>query len=67
MEAGHAYEVGGKKNSTIEPEIKYKWVVKVAQTMAIYTRIKSKLILTVLGHVVEAQRLPETRQLQLQN
>jgi hypothetical protein len=40
MEAGHAYEVGGKKNSTIEPEMKYKLVVKVAQTMANYTERK---------------------------
>jgi hypothetical protein len=63
-EAGHACEVGGKKDSAFELKMRYKGVVKVAQTIAVYTRKKSKLF---LGHVVEAQRLPETRQLHLQN
>jgi hypothetical protein len=40
MEAGHAYKVGGIKNSTFKLEMRYKCVVKVAQTMAIYTRNK---------------------------
>ncbi len=42
-------------------------MVKIAHTMSFTNQKNSQAIFTVLGHVVEAQRLPESCQLHLQN
>jgi len=45
-------------------------MIKIAHTMSFTNKPKKKekqAIFTVLGHVVEAQRLPESCQLHLQN
>jgi len=69
MEGGH-FEVGGKRNSTFgHVEFKRNEWSKFAHTMSFTNKPpkKSQAIFTVLGHVVEAQRLPESCQLYLQN
>jgi hypothetical protein len=61
-----AFEVGEKRNSTFGLEMNgqnctYNVIYKQAPPK------KKQAIFTVLGHVVEAQRLPESCQLHLQN
>jgi hypothetical protein len=64
MEGGHLRLV--KKEIQ---HLDFKWMVKIAHTMSFTNKhkIKGQAIFTVLGHVVEVQRLPESCQLHLQN